>query len=151
MTPSRHRLLPQNLQNRFLDLLTPLIKTLTRWKIHPDAFTLAGFVITLVAAAALFEGKLRIGGLLILAGGLCDCIDGNLARAMNKSSRFGALLDSTVDRYAEFIMFLGILAFYTFRNDRLTAIVVFVALCGSIMVSYSRARAESLGFEAKTG
>lgn len=151
MAPSQHRLLPQNLQNRFLNLLNPLIKALTRRGIHPNAFTVAGFVITLVAAAALFEGKLRIGGLLILAGGLCDCIDGNLARAMNKASRFGALFDSTMDRYSEFVMFLGILAYFTIRNDRLTAIVVFVALCGSVMVSYSRARAESLGFEAQAG
>ncbi len=151
MAPSQPRLLPQNLQNRFLDLLTPLIKTLTRWGIHPNAFTLAGFVFTMVAAAALFEGSLRIGGLLILAGGLCDCIDGNLARAMNKASRFGALFDSTIDRYSEFVMFLGILTYFISRNESLTAIVVFAALCGSIMVSYSRARAESLGFEAQAG
>ncbi|MGD8990129.1 MAG: CDP-alcohol phosphatidyltransferase family protein [Desulfobacterales bacterium] len=145
------RLLPQYWQDRFLDLLTPLIKTLTRWGIHPNAFTLAGFVITLAAAAALFEGHLRIGGLLILAGGLCDCIDGNLARAMNKASRFGAFFDSTIDRYSEFVMFLGILAYFIISDDRLTAIVVFVALCGSVMVSYSRARAESIGFKAQSG
>jgi CDP-diacylglycerol--glycerol-3-phosphate 3-phosphatidyltransferase len=151
MAPSQPRLLPQNLQNKFLDLLTPLIKSLTRWGIHPNAFTLAGFVLTLAAAAALFEGILRIGGLFILAGGLCDCIDGNLARAMNKASRFGALFDSTIDRYSEFVMFLGILAYFIIRNDRLMAIVVFGALCGSVMVSYSRARAESLGFEARAG
>ena len=151
MAPSQPRLLPQNLQNRFLDLLTPLIKTLTRWGIHPNAFTLAGFVFTMVAAAALIEGSLRIGGLLILAGGLCDCIDGNLARAMNKASRFGALFDATIDRYSEFVMFLGILTYFILRNESLTAIVVFAALCGSIMVSYSRARAESLGFEAQAG
>lgn len=151
MAPSQHRLLPQNLQNRFLDLLIPLIKMLTRWGIHPNAFTLAGFVITLVAAAAFFEGKLRIGGLLILAGGLCDCIDGNLARAMQKASRFGALFDSTIDRYSEFVMYLGILAYFISRNEYVTATVVFMALCGSVMVSYSRARAESLGFEAQAG
>ena len=151
MAPYQPRLLSQHLQNRFLDLLTPLINTLTRWKIHPNAFTLAGFVLTLIAAALLFEGNLRIGGLLILAGGLCDCIDGNLARAMNKASRFGALFDSTIDRYSEFVMFLGILAYFITLNERLTAVVAFLALCGSVMVSYSRARAESLGFEAQTG
>ena len=151
MAPSQPRLLPQNWQNRFLDLLTPLIKTLTRWGIHPNAFTLAGLVLTLAAAAALFESHLRIGGLLILAGGLCDCIDGNLARAMNKASRFGALFDSTIDRYSEFVMFLGILAYFIISNERMTAIVVFVALCGSVMVSYSRARAESIGFETQSG
>jgi CDP-diacylglycerol--glycerol-3-phosphate 3-phosphatidyltransferase len=151
MPQSQPRLLPENLQNHFLDFLTPLIKRLTRWGIHPNAFTMAGFVFTLAAAAALYKQHLRIGGLLILTGGLCDCIDGNLARATGKTSRFGALFDSAVDRYAEFVMFLGILAYCIARNDILTAVLAFMALCGSIMVSYSRARAEGLGFEAQAG
>jgi CDP-diacylglycerol--glycerol-3-phosphate 3-phosphatidyltransferase len=151
MAQSHPRLLPQNLQNRFLELLNPLVNTLSRWGIHPNAFTLAGFISTLAAAAALFSGHLRIGGLLILAGGLCDCIDGNLARSVGKASRFGALFDSTVDRYSEFAMFLGILAFCIARHDGLTAVAAFWALCGSILVSYTRARAESLGFEAQAG
>lgn len=151
MAPSQPRLLSENLQNRFLDLLAPLIKTLTRWGIHPNAFTLGGLIFTFMAAAALFNGHLRIGGLLILAGGLCDCIDGNLARATGKASRFGALFDSTIDRYSEFVMFSGMLAYFVRQHDGLTAVVTFVALCGSIMVSYSRARAESLGFDSKAG
>lgn len=151
MAQSQLRLLPQNWQKRFVELLTPLIKTLTRWGIHPNAFTSAGFVFTLMAAGALFGGHLRIGGILILAGGLCDCIDGNLARSMDKDSRFGALFDSTIDRYSEFAMFLGILAYFIARNESVTAVITFVALCGSIMVSYSRARAESLGFDAQAG
>ena len=112
---------------------------------------MAGFVFTLAAAAALYKQHLRIGGLLILTGGLCHCIDGNLARAAGKASRFGALFDSAVDRYSEFVMFLGILAYCIVRNDGLTAVLAFLALCGSIMVSYTRARAESLGFEAQAG
>ncbi len=151
MAQTQPRLLSENLQNRFLGLLTPLIKTLTRWGIHPNAFTLAGLIFTVMAAAALFKGHLRSGGLLILAGGLCDCIDGNLARATGKASRFGALFDSTIDRYSEFVMFFGFLAYFMTQNDGLTAAVTFLALCGSIMVSYSRARAESLGFDSKAG
>lgn len=151
MKQSHPRLLAENLQSRFLNLLTPLIKALTRWGIHPNTFTLAGFILTLVGAAAFVMGHLRIGGLVILAGGLCDCIDGNLARATGKASRFGALFDSVIDRYSEFVMFFGILAYFLVRNDALTSAVTFVALCGSIMVSYCRARAESLGFEAKVG
>ena len=151
MARSQPRLLPENVQNHFIGLLTPLIDRLTRWGIHPNAFTLMGFVLTLAAAVALYKAHLRIGGLLILAGGLCDCIDGNLARAMGKTSRFGALFDSTIDRYSEFVIFLGILAYCLAHHDGLTAVVAFLALCGSIMVSYSRARAESLGFEARAG
>jgi CDP-diacylglycerol--glycerol-3-phosphate 3-phosphatidyltransferase len=151
MAQSQRRFLTENLQNQFLVFLTPLIKRLARWGIHPNAFTMAGFVFTLSAAAALFKQHLRIGGLLILTGGLCDCIDGNLARAAGKTSRFGALFDSAVDRYSEFFIFLGILAYCIARNESLTAVLAFLALCGSIMVSYSRARAESLGFESQAG
>ncbi len=151
MTQPLSRLLSENLQNRFLGLLTPLINRFTRWGIHPNAFTLAGFVFSLIAAAALYMQHLRIGGILILTGGLCDCIDGGLARAMGKDSRFGALFDSTIDRYSEFAIFLGILAYCLTNNAGLTTVVAFMALCGSIMVSYSRARAESLGFESQTG
>jgi CDP-diacylglycerol--glycerol-3-phosphate 3-phosphatidyltransferase len=97
------------------------------------------------------KGHLRIGGLLILAGGFCDCIDGNLARSTGKASRFGALFDSTIDRYSEMVMFLGILYYCIVTDAGLTAVAAFVALGGSIMVSYTRARAESLGFEAHAG
>jgi CDP-diacylglycerol--glycerol-3-phosphate 3-phosphatidyltransferase len=145
------RLLPENLQNAFMGLLTPLIKALGRRGFHPNAFTLAGLILTLMAAAALFKGHLRIGGLLILAGGLCDCIDGNLARTTGQVTRFGALFDSAIDRYSELVMFFGILAYFLGHHENLMAAAAFLAMGGSIMVSYSRARAESLGFEAAMG
>ncbi len=151
MDRPHHRFLPQSLQNRFQNLLTPLIASLSRRGFHPNTFTLAGLILTLVAAAAMVMGHLRVGGLIILAGGLCDSIDGNLARTAGKATRFGALFDSTIDRYSEFVMFFGILAYFLTIGDPLTAVVAFLALCGSIMVSYSRARAESLGFDAKAG
>ncbi len=151
MAGTTRRLLPQSLQNLFLSLLTPLIKALTRWGIHPNSLTVAGFVITSTAAAALIKGNLRTGGLLILLGGLCDGIDGNLARSSGKASRFGALFDSAMDRYSEFVMFLGIAAYFVPIKDYFSLAATFFALCGSIMVSYTRARAESLGFESKAG
>ena len=151
MADKFRRLLPESLQNGFLKLLTPLVKTLTKWKVHPNSLTLAGLVITAMAAAALFKGNLRTGGVLILLGGLCDSLDGNLARATAKANPSGALLDSVIDRYSEFIMFLGIGAYcITMKND-LILVITFLALCGSIMVSYTRARAESLGYESKAG
>ena len=151
MTGTIRRLLPEGLQNRFFNLLTPLVKVLSKWGVHPNSLTLAGLVITAMAAAALFKGHLRTGGLLILLGGLCDSLDGNLARATGKATRSGALLDSVMDRYSEFIMFLGIAAYFITTKNYLLLGVVFFALCGSIMVSYTRARAESLGFESKAG
>jgi CDP-diacylglycerol--glycerol-3-phosphate 3-phosphatidyltransferase len=151
MAGTNRRLFPESLQNRFLKLLAPLVNALAKRGIHPNSLTLAGLVITCMATAALVKGHLRTGGLLILLGGLCDCIDGNLARSTGKATRFGALLDSVIDRYAEFVMFMGIAVYFITLNNYFILVVTFIALCGSIMVSYTRARAESLGFESKAG
>jgi CDP-diacylglycerol--glycerol-3-phosphate 3-phosphatidyltransferase len=151
MPGTNRRLLPESLQNRFLRLLDPLVGALAKRGIHPHSLTLAGFVLTCLAAVALSKGSLRTGGLLILLGGLCDIIDGNLARSSGKATLFGALLDSVIDRYSEFVMFLGIAAYFIILKNYFILVVTFIALCGSIMVSYTRARAESLGFESKAG
>jgi CDP-diacylglycerol--glycerol-3-phosphate 3-phosphatidyltransferase len=151
MAGTNRRLLPESLQNIFLRLLDPLVRALAKRRIHPNSLTLAGFVITCMAAVALSKGSLRTGGLLILLGGLCDSLDGNLARSTGKATRFGALLDSVIDRYSEFVMFLGIAAYFIILKNYFILVVTFIALCGSIMVSYTRARAESLGFESKAG
>ena len=151
MAGTIRRLLPESIQNTFSSLLTPLVKALTKWGIHPNSLTLAGLVVTCMAAIALFKGHLRTGGALILLGGLCDSLDGSLARATGKANRSGALLDSVIDRYSEFVMFLGIAAYFITMKNYFILVVTFIALCGSIMVSYTRARAESLGFESKAG
>ncbi len=151
MADTNRRLIPQSIQNRFMILLTPIIKILTKWGIHPNSFTLAGVIITSMATVAFIMGHLRAGGVLILAGGLCDSIDGSLARSSGKANRFGALFDSAIDRYSEFLMFFGIATYFISLRDHSTSVVTFLALCGSIMVSYNRARAESLGFESKEG
>jgi len=151
MAHSSRRLLPQNLQDRFIKLLSPLVQLFTKWGLGPNSFTVAGVIITSIGAAAFLMGFIRLAGVFILLGGLCDTIDGLLARTTGKASRSGALLDSTVDRYAELIMFLGIAAYFFYIDDYVTAVGTFLALGGSFMVSYSRARAESLGLEAKIG
>jgi CDP-diacylglycerol--glycerol-3-phosphate 3-phosphatidyltransferase len=148
---SNRRLIPQSLQDQFIKLLTPLTALFSKWGLNPNSFTVAGVVITAVGAAACGMGYIRLAGILILIGGFCDTIDGSLARTTGKASRLGALFDSAADRYSEFIMYLGIGAFFIHREDYSTAAGTFLALCGSFMVSYARARAESLGFEAKLG
>jgi CDP-diacylglycerol--glycerol-3-phosphate 3-phosphatidyltransferase len=148
---SIRRLIPQSLQDSFIKLLSPLITLFSKWGLRPNYFTIAGVVITSFGAAVFMLGYIRPAGLLILFGGFCDTIDGLLARTSGKASRFGALLDSTVDRYSEFIMYLGIGAYFINFNDYSPAAGTFLALCGSFMVSYARTRAESLGFEAKLG
>jgi CDP-diacylglycerol--glycerol-3-phosphate 3-phosphatidyltransferase len=119
--------------------------------VNPNSLTLAGIVITFFGAIAFFVKSPRLGGFLILLGGLCDAIDGSLARNAGKTSRFGALLDSSVDRYAEFVMLFGIGGYFLMVDDYVSAALTFLALCGSFMVSYTRARAESLGLTAKVG
>ena len=151
MAYSNQRLLPQKVQDGFIRLLSPLVKQFSKWGLSPNTFTIAGVIITFIGAAAFLFGFIRWAGLLILLGGCCDTIDGLLARTTGKASRFGALLDSTVDRYAEFMMFSGIAGYFFYIDDFKTAAGTLLALCGSLMVSYSRARAESLGMEAKTG
>jgi CDP-diacylglycerol--glycerol-3-phosphate 3-phosphatidyltransferase len=151
MANTTRRLIPVSLQNGFVNLLTPLIKILARWGINPNSFTLAGLIITSMAAVAFIMGHLHLGGFLILLGGLCDTIDGSLARFANKATHFGAMFDSAVDRYSEFVMFFGMLVYFVMSKDYPTSVVAFFGLCGSIMVSYSRARAESLGFDSKVG
>ena len=132
-------------------MLSPLIGGLSNWGMSPVAFTVAGFIITFLAAAAIIMGYVRPAGVLILLGGFCDTVDGLIARSTGKASRFGALLDSSFDRYSEFIMFLGIAAYFVNLGDYSTAAGALLALCGSFMVSYTRARAESLGYEAEIG
>ena len=151
MANTTRRLIPESLQNGFVNLLTPLIKIFSRWGINPNSFTLAGLIITSMAAVAFIMGHLHLGGFLILLGGLCDTIDGSLARFANKATHFGAMFDSAVDRYSEFVMFFGMVVYFVMSKDYPTSVVAFFALCGSIMVSYSRARAESLGFDSRVG
>jgi CDP-diacylglycerol--glycerol-3-phosphate 3-phosphatidyltransferase len=151
MANTARRLIPVSLQNGFVNLLTPLIKILTSRGINPNSFTVAGLIITSMAAVAFMMGHLRLGGFLILLGGLCDTIDGSLARFANKATHFGAMFDSAVDRYSEFVMFFGMGVYFVMLKDYPTSVVAFFALCGSIMVSYSRARAESLGFDSRVG
>lgn len=151
MDYSSRRLIPQSLQDSFVRMLSPLITLLSKWGLSPNSFTVAGVMITSFGAAAFWMGYIRLAGILILLGGFCDTIDGLIARTTGKVSRFGALLDSSFDRYSEFIMFLGIAAYFIYLEDYGTSASAFLALCGSFMVSYTRARAESLGFEAKMG
>ncbi len=145
--------LPDWLENGFLNLLTPFVRLFSKWNINPNTFTIWGIVLTTLGTALLFIDSrfIHLTGALILLGGICDVIDGKLARMAGKVSKFGALFDSSVDRYSEVIMYFGIASFYVKADDYLLSVMTFIALGGSIMVSYVRARAEGLGFEAKVG
>jgi CDP-diacylglycerol--glycerol-3-phosphate 3-phosphatidyltransferase len=145
--------LPKWLQDGFVNLLAPFIRTFIRFNINPNTFTVWGLLITTAGTALLMRNVRLIHwtGALILIGGICDIIDGKLARASGRVTKFGALFDSSIDRYSEVIMFFGISAFYVRLDCYLLSVISFIALGGSTMVSYVRARAEGLGLEAKVG
>ncbi|MBI5302578.1 MAG: CDP-alcohol phosphatidyltransferase family protein [Chloroflexi bacterium] len=99
----------------------------------------------------LATGQLALGGLLIIASGILDALDGTLARMTNRVTKFGAFLDSTTDRFAEGALFFGILYWYLQQGFTFIVYVIYFALLGSLMVSYARARAEGIGVECKEG
>ncbi|HOW25507.1 MAG TPA: CDP-alcohol phosphatidyltransferase family protein [Bacteroidales bacterium] len=149
------------LQEWIYKLIEPLVKLLIALNVSPNMITTMGFLINIVAAAVLIYGAdhgtkgdlstLGWGGGLILFAGFFDILDGRLARRGKMSSKFGALYDSTLDRYSELIMFLGICYFLISRHYFISSLWGFIALIGSMMVSYVRARAEGLGIECKGG
>jgi len=117
----------------------------------PNMLTLFGLVITGVGALLVAMGQLLIGGVVLAFAGMFDIFDGALARAAGKVYRYGAFLDSTVDRYSEGVVYLGILIYFLDQHDGLRPIIVLIALAGSFLVSYVRARAQSLGFTCDVG
>src|SRR6266852_9889685 len=117
----------------------------------PKMLALFGLVITAAGAAVLGLGQLFIAGVILLFAGLFDIFDGALARASGKVYRYGAFLDYTVDRYSEGVVYLGILIYFLDQHDGLRPIIVLIALAGSFLVSYVRARAQSLGFTCDVG
>ena len=132
-------------------LETPVVAILRRIGLSPNSVTLLGLVVAGASAYLLSIGNLWAGGVVLLASGMFDFFDGALARASGRASSFGALLDSVVDRLSEAAVLLGLLVYYLQQDSTEGAVLVYLALAGSIMVSYLRARAEGLGIECKVG
>ena len=129
----------------------PVARLLAGLGLTPNLVTLVGLAIAGTGAYMIAVGHWWGGGLIVLFAGVFDLFDGALARATGKVSDFGALLDSTIDRVSEAVVLLGLLAYYLSTDDDLGSILVYVALVGSIMVSYMRARSEGLGIDCKVG
>ena len=129
--------------------LRPIERAMVRLRLSPDALTLIGLLMSLLAGAAFAAGCFSVGRWLYLGTGTLDILDGRVARQTGRQTRTGALFDSVVDRYSEFFVFAGLLVYY---RDRLPLMLVTIlALLGSFMVSYLRARGEGLGVNAKVG
>lgn len=132
-------------------LLHPLAVTLVAWGVPPNALTLVGCLLTASVGVLLAQGRFLLGGVLIVLTTLFDGLDGLVARVSGRTSRFGAFLDSTSDRYAEAALLFGLLLYYIHQQRDVEVILLFVVLVGSFMVSYTRARAEGLDIECKEG
>jgi CDP-diacylglycerol--glycerol-3-phosphate 3-phosphatidyltransferase len=151
----------ENVKKGAYQLLDPIIRILVRTGATPNRITLIGLLITIFSTSILIYGaeKGQRGdmnyifwfGIVLLYAGLFDMLDGQLARRTNKLTKFGALFDSVIDRYSEMIMFFGIAYYLVSYHYFLSSVFVFLAMIGSIMVSYIRARAEGLGVECKIG
>jgi CDP-diacylglycerol--glycerol-3-phosphate 3-phosphatidyltransferase len=124
---------------------------LNRVGISPNTMTLLGLMGSTLGAILLGLGAIQLGGWVILLSGATDALDGTMARLQGKTTRFGAFLDSTVDRYSELLLFGGLAIFFAFSTDVIGVTLTFAAAIGSVMVSYTKARAEALGFECKIG
>jgi len=130
------KLLNQKLINGFLSLIEPLEKVLVSWKVHPHVITGAGLLISILTAFLFVKGHFLLAGIMVILTGVCDVLDGKLARATNQISKYGALIDSTIDFRSE--------------SSYIHALII-LAIAGSFLVSYTRARAEGLGIECKIG
>lgn len=126
-------------------------RLMARLHLSPDVLTLFGLVFNAVTAWVLAIGELFVGGFLVLVSSWFDMLDGALARLTGRQSRFGAFLDSSVDRLCEAALFLGLIIYYADRGDTLEVALAYAATIGSLMVSYTRARAEGVGFKGEVG
>ena len=129
----------------------PVGRALFRLHLRPNHLTVIGLVVSFFAAAGFIAGHLRWAGCLLLLAGLCDLLDGALARVSGQVTAFGAFLDSVIDRYSDLIVLLGIVVLFARTPNARGALVAMAGLVGSVMVSYTKARAESIGIECNVG
>jgi CDP-diacylglycerol--glycerol-3-phosphate 3-phosphatidyltransferase len=139
----------RNLAHHITD---PLVGILSKIGITPNVLTLINLALNIVAAYFIATEHFIIGGVLVLVAGLFDLLDGALARFTKQTTKFGAILDSTVDRISEAAILCGLLIWYVPQEGAsLKSVLIFVVLIGSFLVSYIRARAEGLGWQCQVG
>jgi CDP-diacylglycerol--glycerol-3-phosphate 3-phosphatidyltransferase len=132
-----------------------IIDRIVRWlalsRIHPNVLTFIGLVINIWAAWLLSQGSFRWAALVVIGAGLFDMVDGRVARATSQVTRFGGFFDSVVDRYSDLALFMGLLVYYASINRFFYIVLTAVVMTGSVMVSYTRARAENAIPKCKVG
>ncbi len=143
--------LTDQLRSRFKGVLDPVAAYLNRLGLAPNTVTILGLIGNTFGAYLLARGQMTLGGILILLMGPVDALDGTMARLRGEPSEFGAFVDSVTDRYSELVIFGALLYFYMTQGRELLAMLAFAGAAGSLLVSYTRARAQSLGMETKVG
>jgi len=157
--------LSQKSRERYLRIINPVGRLMARLKIHPNILSFAGLILSALAGLGYSIGSFFWGAWVVVLAGTCDALDGQLARQTEKESPFGAFLDSTLDRFGEVFIFLGLAWHFSggtrlfqattgnttdFQSPLAVALII-LAIAGSFMVSYTRARAEGLGVDCKAG
>ncbi len=139
------------LRARFKGVLEPIAGFLNRLGLMPNTATLLGLLGTVIGSCFLALGQITIGGFILLVAAPIDALDGTMARLRGECSEFGAFVDSVTDRYSELFIFGGLLLYFMQRQDWIGVGLAYLAAAGSVLVSYIRARGQSVGFETKIG
>ena len=152
-TPRGDALLSNRLKAAGRAAVAPIVNVLAAAGVTPNSVTVAGLILVFAASLLIWQRSLLLGAVFLALGASLDAIDGGLARAQGGGTPFGAFLDSTLDRTGEALVYLGIVAFWLNRTAQpfVPVMLAALALCGSFLVSYSRARAEAVGFTAFNG
>jgi CDP-diacylglycerol--glycerol-3-phosphate 3-phosphatidyltransferase len=146
--PSASKLLGREIKTWWILIMRPIEDYLIEKKVHPNVLTVTSLIVSALAGFLFYKGWIFIAGVVLLAGSNFDMLDGRIARAQRLSSEHGAFFDSCLDRFAEIFIFLGLLGYF---HGSLFSYVVFLILGATTMVSYTRARAESLGVDCEVG
>lgn len=151
-TRKERRTLTDHLRILTAGFIDPIVSLLARLKLSPDLLTILGMAAHILFAWLIIDGQMRLAGVAVALLSPLDALDGALARKLNRTqSKFGAFFDSTLDRLAEIILYAGYILYFANEEMSLIVAVAYLALTGSLMVSYTRSRAEALGYSCKVG
>jgi len=143
--------IPESVKAQTRTVLKPLTDALEEIKLPPNLLTYLGLILSALTGLVYWKGPFRFASLFLICAGIADILDGEVARKSGKVTRFGAFLDSTLDRYSESFIWLGILLKYWSYEMALVQLFAFFALVGSLLVSYTRARSSEMGHETRLG
>ena len=148
---SRTKTFTDYMRGWFKGIVDPLGAFFNRIGVTPNMMTMLGLAGNIVGAWFLSQGNMFLGGVFVLVCTPFDALDGTMARLRGEANEFGAFVDSVTDRYSELFILGGLLYYFTTHNDHLSTIAVYMAAAGSVLVSYVKARADSLKFDANVG